>query len=178
MVVGIKRLYEGHKGMEKWKDNPARPRLRYPATQLKQLVWRVRDVEEIPVGFDRATVNNPDDLLRYSFLFKDLPNERVVVFVLNANNGVVAVDIATEGTLNACLIHPREVFRAAVMGVGSAIIVAHNHPSDNPEPSNEDVNVTRQLREAGKVLGIPLHDHVIMYNNGRSYTSMAERGLV
>ncbi len=164
--------------MDKWKNNPARPRVRYPLTQLKRLVWRVCDCDDVPVGFDRAPVHAPSDLLKYAFLFKDLPNERVVVFVLNAHNGVVAVDIVTEGTLTACLIHPREIFRAAVMGLGAAVIVAHNHPSGNPEPSSEDIAITRQLHNAGKILGIPLHDHVIMHNNGYGYTSMAERGLL
>ena len=162
--------------MAEWFDMPKKPLLRYPTTQLKRLVWRVRDIEEVPAGFERDCIHGPSDLMHYAWLFKDLPNERFVVFVLNSRNAVAAVDTVTEGTLNVSLVHPREAFRAAVMRLGAAIIVAHNHPSGNVEPSREDVSITRQLVETGKIMGIPLHDHVI-FADGR-YMSFAERGLL
>jgi DNA repair protein RadC len=73
-------------------------------------------------------------------------------------------------------VHPREVFKAAIDHVGAAVLVVHNHPSGNPEPSGEDIAITHQLAEAGKILGIPLHDHLIVGGNG--YVSLAERGLL
>ena len=79
----------------------------------------------------------------------------------------------TTGTLTASLVHPREVFRAAIREAAAALIVAHNHPSGDPEPSAEDVAVTERLRAAGELLGIPLQDHVIV--GDESFVSLRER---
>lgn len=82
----------------------------------------------------------------------------------------------SSGTLTASLVHPREVFRSAVREAAAAVIVAHNHPSGDPEPSSEDLAVTERLRQAGSILGIPLLDHVVMGEG--SFVSLRERGLV
>ena len=82
----------------------------------------------------------------------------------------------TRGTLDASLVHPREVFRAALESSAAALIVVHNHPSGNPEPSEEDVAITRQLVQAGRIMGIPVRDHLIVAGN--AHTSMAERGYI
>jgi DNA repair protein RadC len=79
----------------------------------------------------------------------------------------------SQGTLNSSLVHPREVFVAAVREGAAALIVAHNHPSGDPEPSAEDLAVTRRLVEAGKILGVPLLDHVVI--GDRSFVSIRER---
>ncbi len=158
------------------KPAPYKP-VRYASTHLKQLVWRLKDVEELPTGFDRnLAVNSPEDLKRYDFLFRDFPGERFVVFILSSKNTIQAVDVVSEGTFNASLVHPREVFRSAILGLGAAIIVAHNHPSGTAEPSREDLEVTRQLAEAGKILGIRLLDHVIFA--GDQIVSLAGRGVL
>ncbi|HEX6885830.1 MAG TPA: DNA repair protein RadC [Planctomycetota bacterium] len=82
----------------------------------------------------------------------------------------------TSGTLTASLVHPREVFRGAVRAAAAALIVVHNHPSGDPEPSAEDLAVTERLRQAGAVLGIPLLDHVIV--GAGEFVSLRERGLL
>jgi DNA repair protein RadC len=82
----------------------------------------------------------------------------------------------TAGTLNAALADPRECFHYAVREKAAGVIFVHNHPSGNPEPSQEDLAMTRQLVEAGRVLGIPVHDHLIV--GGDQFTSLADRGLV
>ena len=82
----------------------------------------------------------------------------------------------TSGTLTASLVHPREVFRSAVREAAAALIVVHNHPSGDPEPSSEDLAVTERLRQAGAVLGIPLLDHVIVGDG--CFVSLRERGAV
>jgi DNA repair protein RadC len=158
--------------VEKFRPTP------YPKTQLRQIVWRFKEVDEIPEGFTRDTaLQSPDEVYRrFRFLFDGLTKERFVVFILNSKNAVQAVEFVSEGTLNASLVHPREVFRAAILGIGASIIVAHNHPSGNPEPSREDIEITRQLTESGRVIGIPVHDHLIFTDNG--FTSFAERGLL
>jgi DNA repair protein RadC len=155
----------------------AKPRP-YSSYTLKLIQWRWRDADDLPQQLKRSEpIRNPEDLFQnYKFLFDGLTHERFVVFLLNCQNKVVAAEICSEGTLNASLVHPREVYKAAVRGVAAAIILSHNHPSGNLEPSREDIEVTRQIVESGKILGIPCHDHVIFTENG--YTSFAERGLM
>jgi DNA repair protein RadC len=80
------------------------------------------------------------------------------------------------GTLNANLIHPREVFKEAVRSSAAQIIIAHNHPSGDPEPSPDDVAITRRLEEAAKIFGIELLDHIIVTKD--SFFSLKERGLM
>ena len=151
--------------------------LRYSKLQLLELVWKCREVDAVPPGFKRERIRSPEDIFRYyHFLFDDASQEMFYVFLLNAQNRVIAVNLATMGTLNASLVHPREVFRNVLAVPTAAIIVAHNHPSGEAEPSSEDIDITGQLVAAGKVLGIPVHDHII-FAGGR-YTSFAERGLL
>src|SRR5437899_2732981 len=84
--------------------------------------------------------------------------------------------LITRGMLNSSLVHPREVFRAAIAEAAAGIIVVHNHPSGDPTPSADDRAVTRQLVEAGRVLDLPVYDHVIV--GGDRYVSLAEAGLL
>jgi DNA repair protein RadC len=107
---------------------------------------------------------------------RDLRKEEFYVLVLDSKNGLKHETNLSTGTLNASLVHPREVYKVAIDHDGAAIIVLHNHPSGNPEPSKEDIEITRQLAEAGRIIGIPLHDHLIVAGDG--YTSFAERGLL
>lgn len=83
----------------------------------------------------------------------------------NARNGVTYIDLTSLGTLSASLVHPREVFRLAVMKGVASIVLGHNHPSGNTEPSEEDIKLTRRLVEAGRILGIEVLDHVIIASN-------------
>jgi len=125
----------------------------------------------------RTMVRTPDDVARILIpRLRDLQHEVFVVVVLDSNNCITANVELSRGTLNASLVHPREVFKIAIDRMGASVIVAHNHPSGNPEPSREDIEITRQLVDAGKIIGIPLHDHVIVAGNG--YTSLAERGCL
>jgi DNA repair protein RadC len=147
---------------------------------LRTVTWRFREtMEELPALKHKQAViiHSPDDLFRYYVdLFKDQVRERFVVFWLDAANRMLGFEVVTEGTLNTSLVHPREVFRGAIVATAAAIIVAHNHPSGNPEFSAEDVLMTKQLVESGKTIGIPVHDHIIFA--GVTYTSMAERGAL
>ena len=92
----------------------------------------------------------------------DLDRECFVVFLLNVKHRIIAKEIISIGILDGSLIHPREVYKAAVCAGAAAILVAHNHPSGDPSPSGQDREVTRRLQEAGKILGITLVDHVIV----------------
>ena len=106
--------------------------------------------------------------------------EEVEVFwllCLNSQNRVTAQAEVTRGILNSSLVHPREVFRIAIACGAASIILAHNHPSGNLTPSDDDHTITTQLVEAGHVLDIPVQDHVILDGQG-SYFSFAEAGLL
>ena len=100
--------------------------------------------------------------------------ERFVALFLNGKHRVTGFAEVSRGTLTASLVHPREVFAPALRELAAALIVAHNHPSGDPEPSQEDIEVTKRLSEAGKILGVPLLDHVIVGAHG-SFTSLRER---
>jgi DNA repair protein RadC len=113
---------------------------------------------------------------RMRFQMRDLPHEEFHVLLLNTQNEVLRDLQVTRGTLDASLVHPREVFRAAIVEAAAAVILVHNHPSGDPTPSAEDRQVTRQLREAGKTVGIEVLDHVIV-GEGR-YVSLVEAGLL
>jgi len=109
-------------------------------------------------------------------LFDGEVKERFVVFWLNSANIVQGFEIVSEGTLNSSVVHPREVFRGAIVSSCANIIVAHNHPSGNPEPSNEDISLTKKLVEAGKIIEISVFDHIIFAEN--TFTSFVERRLI
>ena len=96
------------------------------------------------------------------------------VLLLDAKNRLIRDEVVSIGTLTASLVHPREVFRPAIRECSAAIICAHSHPSGDPTPSQEDIEVTARLRSAGELIGIPMLDHVII-GAGR-YVSLAERG--
>lgn len=97
---------------------------------------------------------------------KDFTKENFVVIGLNSKNKILYKEVVSIGILNSSLIHPREVFKKAVVNSCNAIIIAHNHPSGDPTPSEEDKRITKQLQEAGNILGIKLLDHVIIGSGG------------
>jgi len=102
--------------------------------------------------------------------YADRDREAFVVLLLDVKHRVIAEEVVTIGILDGALIHPREVFKAAVAGSAAAIILAHNHPSGDPKPSGQDQEVTNRLREAGKILGIPVVDHVIVGSTGAHFS--------
>jgi DNA repair protein RadC len=147
---------------------------------IRTVTWRFK--ESIELDQDLANkrsiiIRSPVDVFEnYQSLFKDQVRERFIVFWLNSANKVVGFEIISEGILNSSLTHPREVFRGAIVATAASVLLAHNHPSENIEPSQEDISITKQLVEAGKIIGIPVHDHIIFAGN--AYTSLAERGLL
>src|SRR5699024_12363299 len=94
---------------------------------------------------------------------------------LNTKNNVVAVHRCHVGSLNSSSVHPREVFKSAILNNAASVIVAHQHPSDDITPSKEDINVTRRLVDAGKLLGIEVLDHLVV-NNESKFTSLKDKG--
>ncbi len=120
-------------------------------------------------------VRGPQDVFRrLGPKLRDSRQEELWALYLDTQNRIRLERRLTVGLLNSSLVHPREVFQPAITQGAASIIVAHNHPSGDPEPSAEDFAVTAQLMEAGCLLGIPVRDHVILGDSG--YVSLAERG--
>jgi DNA repair protein RadC len=125
----------------------------------------------------RPRITSPQDaanLMMSRLRFEE--QEHFVVLLLNTKNEVLRETTVSVGTLDMSVAHPREVFRDAIRRSSAGILLAHNHPSGDPQPSPEDVQLTRQLAEAGKLLGIEVVDHVII-GDGR-FVSLREKGLL
>lgn len=108
---------------------------------------------------------------------ENITNEHFIIATLNTKNEVTGFHTVFVGSLNASIVHPRETFQRAILANAASIVAFHNHPSGDPEPSREDIAVTKRLDEAGQLLGIQLLDHVIIGSNGR-YTSLKEAGYL
>lgn len=102
--------------------------------------------------------------------------EVFVTFCLDTRNKVISREIVSIGTLNSSVVHPRDVFRTAIARNSKAVIIAHNHPAGHCEPSEEDIDLTVKLAEAGRIIGIKLLDHIICTRNG--YYSFADKGKI
>jgi DNA repair protein RadC len=107
----------------------------------------------------------------------EVDRETFVVALLTVRHRVIALHTVSVGCLTSSLVHPRETFKPAILAGAAAIVLAHNHPSGDPEPSAEDVALTRRLASAGTLLGIEVLDHVIVGEDGR-FVSLKERGVV
>ena len=112
-------------------------------------------------------IRGPDDVVALiGKKLRDEAREHFLVLLLNARHECVAVETVSIGSLNASIVHPREVFRPAVIASAASIVVAHNHPSGDSEPSEEDLSITRRLVEVGELMGIQVLDHVIVARRG------------
>ena len=108
----------------------------------------------------------------FSFL-QDETKEYFMALHLDGKNRILVVDIVSIGSLNMSIVTPRETFKTALLSSAAALILIHNHPTGDPTPSNEDLEITRRLKEAGTILGIKVLDHIII---GSTYYSFVERG--
>ena len=109
--------------------------------------------------------------------FQGLDREHFAVILVNAKNVFIGINVVSIGHLSGSIVHPREVFKPAIIGNAHAIILAHNHPSGDVTPSQEDKEVTKILVEAGNILKIPVLDHIILGDNGEFY-SFRNEGLL
>ena len=138
-----------------------------------ELVRRIQSRKDV----DRPLFKRSSDVAgHYLPLMRDLRKEVFKVLLLNRANRFIKEVPISEGTLDASVVHPRDVFREALLEPAAGIILIHNHPSGNPSPSDEDLRITKQLVEAGRLLGIKVYDHIILA--GGSYRSLADEGLL
>jgi DNA repair protein RadC len=124
---------------------------------------------------NRNRVNDPKDAVNHCIkLISDHTKEHFIVLALDTKNKVIKSEITSIGSLNANIVHPREVFKILVLSSAAHFIVLHNHPSGDPIPSKEDKDITKKLFEAGNMMGINLLDHVII--GAERHYSMKESG--
>lgn len=125
----------------------------------------------------RVILSTPADVYAaFAPLMEDLAREVFRVALLDAQNGLLRDRVVSEGTLSASLVHPREVFKPAILESAASVILLHNHPSGDPTPSREDIRLTRQLCECARLLELRVHDHLVI-GRGR-FVSLAERGII
>jgi DNA repair protein RadC len=124
----------------------------------------------------RPEILSPADVWNFCSDIRGVHREHFVVFYLDTQNCLIERQTISIGTLNSSLVHPREVFEPAISLHSASIIIAHNHPSGALEPSPEDKEVTTRLKEAGKILGIDLIDHIILSKT--SHFSFAQQNLI
>lgn len=124
-----------------------------------------------------SKITSPEDVAEIFIpLLRDEVKEKFIVICLNSANKIIKHEVISVGTLNSSLIHPREVFKFAIDNNSANVILLHNHPSGNPEPSNEDIQITKKLVDAGKIMDIQIFDHIIVAGN--EFTSFVQKRLI
>jgi DNA repair protein RadC len=125
----------------------------------------------------KMKIISPQDIAEIFIpILRDEIKEKFIVVCLNSANRIIKYETISIGNLNSSVVHPREIFKVAIDNPSASIILIHNHPSGNPEPSNEDISITKKIVESGKILDIPVFDHLIIA--GETYTSFVEKRLI
>lgn len=125
----------------------------------------------------KITINSPKDIAEMLMIeMANLNQEILKLIILNSKNKIIKIKDVFKGTLNSSLVHPREIYCEAIKSSGASIIICHNHPSGDPTPSEEDINITLRLIECGKIIGINLLDHIIV--GDKKYLSLKEKGII
>lgn len=139
-------------------------------------IVKIKMCKEGSLMYSPRKIKSPDDIVGLvKQLIDDSDKEKFIVIALDTKNQPTAVEVVSVGTLNSSLVHPREVFKLAILSNSASIVIAHNHPSGNSYPSSEDIKITKRLTECGDIMGIKVLDHVIIGDD--EYTSFKEQGL-
>jgi DNA repair protein RadC len=146
------------------------------AATLSAAFELVRRIQSKKNGSKPMFKRSSEVAAHYLPLFRDLRKEVFKILLLNRANRLMKEVLVSEGTLDASIVHPRDVFREAILESAAGVILIHNHPSGNSSPSEEDLRITRQLIEAGRIVGIKVYDHIILA--GENYRSLADEGLI
>lgn len=153
------------------KIGPAKAKLLLAALELGKRLYLSPPPEQ------KAVIKSPADVVNLlQGEMRLLDREHFIALLLNTKNEVIAKDTISIGSLNASLVHPRELFKNAIKRSAAALILVHNHPSGNPASSKQDEEITKRLTEAGKLLGIEILDHVII--GDPNYVSLKEQGII
>lgn len=127
-----------------------------------------------------VSLNRPSEvaeMLQTVTQMQDAPEEQFWMVCLDTKNKIAGLHLVAQGNLNSAIVHPREVFKRALLNNASSIILAHNHPSGNPEPSQQDVDLTNRLAQVGDLVGITVLDHIVLGDAG-CYLSLKERNMM
>jgi DNA repair protein RadC len=134
--------------------------------KLKYMVPEVRLALIREPGVEAQAVRCPEDVEKFVEPLKHFSEEHFVSFHLDAKSNVIGYHVVSHGTVSASLVHPREVFKAAILNNSMAVLVAHNHPAGSREPSEDDLKITRTLVQAGQLMCVTVIDHVIVTARG------------
>jgi DNA repair protein RadC len=155
---------------------PAKAATLAAAFRIAQLVSE-EDKREFDKKMKSSSITEPENAAQQiRNRINDFNKEQFYVASFDTRNRLLGIDEVTKGTLTASLVHPRETFEKSIRRHAASIIVAHNHPSGDSEPSEEDIKITKRLSEAGRIMGIELLDHIIITNN--HYYSFKEKGMM
>lgn len=146
-----------------------------PAKRIN--VVSIKMVKESSILYDIRKIQAPKDAVELGKRFiEESDREQLLVCCLDTKNQPTTINVVSVGNLNNSLVHPREMFKPAILSNSASIILFHNHPSGDPTPSKEDTNITERLKECGNILGIKLIDHIIIGDN--SYYSLKEKEII
>lgn len=174
MAESIYRL--GKKSEELVEMNICENDNRTPAKRVN--IVSIKMVRESTTLYGKRKIGSPSDAAEIGRMFiGDSDREELIVCCLDTKNQPNAISVVSIGSLNSSIVHPRELFKVAILANAASIIIFHNHPSGDQSPSSEDINITHRLKECGKILGIELTDHIIIGSNNR-FCSLKERGIL
>ena len=139
-------------------------------------MYKIAMIRDGSVCADRTVVSSSRDLSPLlGEYFQEHDREEMLAVLLDAKHKIIGLHTVSIGSQSMSIVHPRETFKAAIVGHAAALILAHNHPSGDPTPSQEDRALTKRLKEVGELVGIPILDHLVIGDGGR-YASFADRG--
>ena len=126
---------------------------------------------------ENKQISSPEDVFRIVNKYLDgVDREHLVLLTLDTKNKVTSINTVSIGSINTSIVHPREVFKTAILSNASSVILSHNHPSGDVTPSKEDIDITKRIKECGRILGIELLDHLIIGDD--KYSSLKEKGII
>ncbi len=163
-------MHAGPQGLEDAGFTPAQAR------RLLTVFAVAREVNAQPLKRGAPFRSSRDVFQHYAPMMRDLPHEQFRIVLLDGKHRVLRDVLVSQGTLTSSPVHPREVFRPAIQHGAAAMVLVHNHPSGDPAPSGDDLEITRRLRDVGDLVGIRVLDHLVI-GDGR-YCSLADRGLM
>ena len=147
-----------------------------PAKRIN--IVSLKMVRESSILYEQRTISSPMDAAGlFTEFLADSDREKFIVLCLNTKNQPTSLATVSIGSLNSSIIHPREIFKIALLANSAAVILSHNHPSGDPQASREDIDVTKRLVEVGKLLGIDVLDHIIV-GKDKKFFSFREKGMI
>lgn len=170
----IHPLLKDNRDFNSWEK--LKNKLKIGSVQTCQIIASYEYITRLKNKRLSLSINSPINIWEHLVDIRSAKKEYFVVFYLNVQNTIIHKEIISIGSLNASIVHPREIFEPAVRLTAGQIIIAHNHPSGNTEPSKADIEITKRIYKVGELMGIPLLDHIIVTKN--NWLSFKEAGIL